>query len=155
MPRSLIIEKRLYTPGASIQAYLENPKVTFASVINVGFLMTTKERDYLYKQKRLLEVPDLQDVFTALEKGRVQALFSTPVFTHYYLSRTPRAKDYQVLPDTASKEALGMYVSKTRVNKREMAAIKLAVEKMKKDGTLESIAKEYVRPEDLVFYRNH
>lgn len=154
VPRSLIIEKKMYVPGTSIQGYLENPKIHFASVINVGFFMTGKERDYLYQQKRLLEVPELQDVFKALEKGRVQALFSTPVFTHYYLSKSSKSGNYQVLPDPDSKESLGMYVSKTRVNKAELTAIKAAVEKMKKDGTLENIAREYVRPEDLVFYRN-
>ncbi len=154
VPRSLIVEKKLYTPGATIESYIKNPKITFASVINVGFFITAKEHDYLFQQKRLLEVPNLQDVFTALEKGRVQALFSTPVFTHHYISKTPRAPDFQILPDPSSQEILGIYISLKRVNKAEMTSIKRALEKMKKDGTLENIAKEYVRPEDLTFYKS-
>ncbi len=154
VPRMLIVEKKMFNSKYSVEDYVKNSKAVFATLIGAGFFMSGQEREILFKQKRLFEVPGPADVFASLLKGRAQASFSTPLFTHHYLSRQGLDGNFAIIADASHTQELGIYVSKTRVSEQDRMKIKDIIKKMKADGSLARSAKDYVRAEDLKFYKN-
>lgn len=154
VPRMLIVDKKVFNPAYKIDDYLKSSKAVFSTLIGAGFFMSELEREVLFKQKRLFEVPGPADIFANLIKGRAQATFSTPLFTHYYLSRKGQDQSFVILPDPDQAQDLGIYVSKARVTEKDRSKIRDIIKRMKADGSMARSAKDYVRAEDLKYYKD-
>ncbi|QDK45547.1 hypothetical protein DOM22_10495 [Bdellovibrio sp. ZAP7] len=153
VPRSLVVRKDSFGVNDSIESILKNPKITFAGIIGGLFFIKESEKEQLFKERRLREVPGPQEVFNALSEGRVQATFSSPAFTAYYLKRQNKLAQFKIIPDEKGEwQSLGFYLSIKRLSKEERQRVRAIISNVRQDGTLLEIEKKYVNPADYIYY---
>ncbi|WP_413557039.1 substrate-binding periplasmic protein [Bdellovibrio sp. HCB209] len=153
VPRSLVIRKDALLTEPTIESVLKNKKINFVGIIGGLFFIKESEKEKLFKEHRLREVPGPSEIYTALDEGRAQATFSSPAFTAYYLGKSDKLKKFKVIPDHKSEwQSLGFYLSTNRLSKTEREKIKGLIHGIRQDGTLLNIQKKYVQPEDFDYY---
>lgn len=154
VPRSLVVRKDALGKDFTIEGILKNPKINFVGIIGGLFFIKKEEKDKLFKEHRLREVPGPQEIYEALGDGRAQATFSSPAFTSYYLGRENKLYKFKVIPDHKSDwQSLGFYLSLGRLSKAERELIKEIIHGIRQDGTLLKIQKKYVQADDFVYYQ--
>lgn len=96
---------------------------------------------------RVYEVPDLEVLARVFAAGRVDAFLTQPVVWPPLLARNELSDQVQKL-DVAPQDSavLGLVISRTRVATADAERIRIALEAMRKDGTLEDICSRYVGP---------
>ncbi|WP_413293905.1 substrate-binding periplasmic protein [Bdellovibrio sp. HCB185ZH] len=153
VPRSLVVRKDSFGSHDSIETILKNPKITFAGIIGGLFFIKESEKEQLFKERRLREVPGPQEIFNALAEGRAQATFSSPAFTAYYLKRQNKMDQFKIIPDEKGEwQSLGFYLSTKRLSQDERERIRSIISNVRQDGTLLKIEKKYVNPVDYLYY---
>jgi ABC-type amino acid transport substrate-binding protein len=153
VPRSLVVRKDAVKPNDTIDSILKNPKINFAGIIGGLFFIQESEKEKLFKEHRLREVPGPQEVFDSLADGRAQATFSSPAFTAYYLKRQNKVDQFKIIPDEKGEwQSLGFYLSLKRLSKDERERIRAIIGNVRQDGTLLKIEKKYVSPVDYLYY---
>lgn len=154
LPRFLVINKKIYKPSDTIQSLIKNPKISFGGVIAGRYFYTEEEWSYLRKTQRLKEVPSPADIFNSLIAGRVQASFSVPIFTHFFLTRVKQRDKFVLIPDDQGTwTSLGFYLSHRRLSVFEREHLKKLIAEIRQDGTLEKIQQKYNDPVDLKYYQ--
>jgi ABC-type amino acid transport substrate-binding protein len=156
IPRHLLINKKISgVKGATLEGALKDSNIIFASVIGAPLFIKPEEEVILRKANRIREFPSAQDAFNAFQEGRVGAVFSTPLYTHYYISSaSTKSIESEIIRDTGMKVKSGIYLSSKRLSEKEKLQIKDILLEMRKDGSLLKFAKEYVDPIDLQYYQN-
>ncbi len=153
VPRSLVVRKDVSKANDTIESLLKNPKINFAGVIGGSFFIKESEKEKLFQEHRLREVPGPQEVFDALMDGRAQATFSSPAFTSFYLKRQNKTDQFKIIPDEKGEwQSLGFYLSLKRLSKDERERIREIIGNVRQDGTLLKIEKNYVNPVDYLYY---
>ncbi|WP_413577993.1 substrate-binding periplasmic protein [Bdellovibrio sp. HCB290] len=152
VPRWLIVRKDSFVPGAPISSYFKDKKIIFGSIIGRGLFIKPDEKEELYKDHRIREYPTPAEVYSALKSGKVQAAFTSPVFNYYFVREEVRVKSLVTVLDTDYISPIGFYVSKSRLSPQERNSVRRHLADMKKDGSLQSITKDYLFEEDLKYY---
>lgn len=154
IPRSLIVRKKFVHKNDTIKVLLKNPKIKFAGIIGGHFFLSLTENDNLRKSGRLKEYPSPEEIFKALLESRVDAVFSSPFFTHYCFSSMAKEhrKDLIILRDEGEMRPVGIYISKNRFSFEEKEKLRKIVKDIKSDGALLKIATKYIDLEDNIYY---
>ncbi|WP_413574497.1 transporter substrate-binding domain-containing protein [Bdellovibrio sp. HCB290] len=154
IPRSLVISKKVADKNSTIETILNNPNVLFGNVIEGRLFIKESEQTDLRLKHRLRDFPGPALVFKALLDGRIQATFSSPAFTYYFLTRENRMENFVSIPDGDGEAIIsGFYLSRKRLSEQERASIKKIIKEIRQDGTLALVAKKYVNPVDLKYYQ--
>ncbi len=154
IPRTMVVSKKVATTKDTIESVLKNPKIVFGNVLGGRLFIQEGELKELTAKHRLREFPGPSGVFGALLEGRIQATFSSPAFTYFYLTREKKMDQFYSLPDTGGEfYRAGFYLSRTRLSQAEREKIRKIIQDMRDDGTLLEISKKYVNTEDLKYYK--
>ncbi|WP_413584109.1 substrate-binding periplasmic protein [Bdellovibrio sp. HCB274] len=154
IPRTLVISKKLADKNSTIDSILNNPQVNIGNVIEGRLFIKETEQAELRAKHRLREYPGPELVFKALLDGRIQATFSSPAFTYYFLTRENKMKKFISIPDREEEAIIsGFHLSRKRLSEQERTSIKKIIKEIRQDGTLAKIATKYVNPEDLKYYQ--
>lgn len=152
-PRSMVVSKKVSSAKDTIADTLKNPKITFGNVLGGRLFLQESEMADLIAAHRLREFPGPTGVFKALLEGRVQATFSSPAFTNYFITRQNKMDEFRSIPDKSGKvHSSGFYLSKKRLTEGEREKIRKIIHEIRADGTLLRISKKYVNEEDLKYY---
>ncbi|WP_413293907.1 substrate-binding periplasmic protein [Bdellovibrio sp. HCB185ZH] len=153
-PRSLVVSKKASTDKDTVHTLLKNPKILFGNVAGGFLFMQLSEREELEAKHRLKEFPGPTGVFNALSEGRIQATFSSPAFTYYFLTREKKMNQFRAIPDPeGGLYHSGFYLARKRLTEAERGKIREIIREIRADGTLLRIASKYVNPEDLIYYK--
>jgi polar amino acid transport system substrate-binding protein len=152
-PRSMVVSKKFSSSKDTIADLLKKPKITVGNVLGGRLFLQESEINDLTASHRLREFPGPTGVFKALLGGRVQATFSSPAFTNYFITRLNKMSEFRSIPDKSGKVySAGFYISKKRLTEAERETIRKVIHEIRADGTLLRISKKYVNEEDLKYY---
>ncbi|QLY23792.1 ABC transporter substrate-binding protein [Bdellovibrio sp. KM01] len=153
-PRSLVVNKKDFSEKDNVASLLKNPKIVFGNVTGGFLFIQPQERAELEVRHRLREFPGPTSVFNALLEGRIQATFSSPAFTYYFITREKKMEQFRAIPDPkGGLYHAGFYLARRRLTDAERAKIREIIRQIRADGTLLKIASKYVNPEDLIYYK--
>ncbi|WP_168196625.1 ABC transporter substrate-binding protein [Bdellovibrio sp. ZAP7] len=153
-PRSLVVSKKDSNDKDTVATLLKNPKIIFGNVTGGFLFIQPQERLELEAKHRLREFTGPTSVFNALLEGRIQATFSSPAFTYYFITREKKMDQFRAIPDPqGGLYHAGFYLARKRLTEAERGKIREIIHEIRADGTLLKIAAKYVNPEDLVYYK--
>ncbi|UYL08103.1 ABC transporter substrate-binding protein [Bdellovibrio sp. SKB1291214] len=152
-PRMMVVSRKFSSSKDTIPEVLKNPKITVGNVLGGRLFIQESEQVELITAHRLRDFPGPTGVFKALLEGRIQATFSSPAFTNYFITRQSKMDDFRSIPDKSGKVySGGFYLSKKRLTDAEREKIRKAILEIRADGTLARLYKKYVNEEDLKYY---
>lgn len=153
-PRSLVVSKKSSSEKDTLVDLMKNPKILFGNVAGGHLFLQPQERQELEAKHRLREFPGPTGVFNALLEGRIQATFSSPAFTYYFITREKKMDQFRAIPDPGGvMYNAGFYLSRKRLTEAERGRIKQIIQEIRADGTLLRISAKYVNPEDVKYYK--
>jgi ABC-type amino acid transport substrate-binding protein len=153
-PRSLVVSKKASTGKDTIASVLKNPKILFGNVVGGRLFIQPQELTDLESKHRVRDFPGPTEVFKSLLDGRIQATFSSPSFTYFYITRENKMEQFRSIPDPSGEVyRAGFYLSRKRLSETERQKIRKIILEMRSDGTLLRISRKYVNEEDLKYYK--
>lgn len=142
--RAFVTRKELIPEGTTWQSLYANKKLKFVGLIGVNFFYSANEIEELKKQKRWMEVVSIEEAFLLISQKRADVIISSPGATNINLQRLGLSDQLHWVLDEKNLRNVGMYVSKRRVNKDELAMIQRAVDSLKEEGWFRDNLKRYL-----------
>ncbi|WP_413584110.1 hypothetical protein [Bdellovibrio sp. HCB274] len=148
--RRLLIRKEKSVTGiASPSFYVKESKLVFGALIRGNFYLSKEEIELLQNQNRLKSFINGDDLMRALKEGRIDAVIAGPSIFNHYLDKVVQTQNYVLLDDLSTGEMVwGFYLSKSRMNSRELQGLISVFRNMKNDGSVERILQKYQAVDD-------
>lgn len=152
--RLLLIQKKHFIAGASVQDYIQNTKIKFGALSGTTFLISEKEISQLEKDNRVQYMPSPLSGIELFSKSKLDAMFFTPILLQSYAKKFQLREKSMLIVDKSEPLPLSMFFSKVRVTPAEIKSFEVTLTAMKKDGTLKEILRRYINEDDIInFYK--
>jgi ABC-type amino acid transport substrate-binding protein len=151
--RFLVVRKDIYKKEASLQNYLQNPKIKYGNLIGTVMFFKPEEMEKLVKENRVVQSSTAAGVVQLAVSGKAQAFFVTPVYLRYLQKDATFKEKFEVISDLETHIDIGLYISPKRVPANEREQLNKAIEEIRANGTVMTILKKYVAEEDIKAYR--
>jgi polar amino acid transport system substrate-binding protein len=138
-PRRFIVRS---FAAQDLKSALKNKKIIFGNIMGTQTYYTNDEIKLLRKDKRLVEFPDYDALFSSFKRGKIQAYIGSLMMSSYYIKKL-KLNDFALSEDEINLIPVGYYVNKTRLKRPELLILNKALAQMLKDGTFIRIYAEY------------